>query len=141
MPAAFFWTGTQTRKRIRWSNLGAGFVGQIGYVGPHVINNNAFLFAGYTELNYGQPGGGSARQLFNHQQRPRLRRSKPDIAFGRSSVARLASKLLRDAGTIPLQEFSSRIQCFWTMSVIRIWTKRSRLRLANFDQSMQLALW
>jgi len=41
-------------------NLGGGFVGQLGYVGTHVVNNNGGF--SYTELNYGQLGGGHASQ-------------------------------------------------------------------------------
>lgn len=45
-------------------NLGGGFVGQVGYVGTHVINDNASS-AFQTDINYGQLGGGPASQPFS----------------------------------------------------------------------------
>jgi hypothetical protein len=44
-------------------NLGGGFVGQVGYVGTHVINNTGSTSA-FTDINYGQLGGGVASQPF-----------------------------------------------------------------------------
>ena len=45
-------------------NLGGGFVGQVGYVGTHFINDNASS-AFQTDINYGQLGGGPASQPFS----------------------------------------------------------------------------
>ncbi|MEO6803199.1 MAG: TonB-dependent receptor, partial [Granulicella sp.] len=42
------------------NELGAGFVGQIGYVGTHVVNGD-----GTYNFNYGTPGGGAASQRLN----------------------------------------------------------------------------
>ncbi len=45
-------------------NLGFGFVGSVGYVGTHAINNSASSYV-QTDINYGQLGGGPASQPFS----------------------------------------------------------------------------